>query len=106
MADLRIQLETDYELYKDFEFIEGSLVRLDKPWQGPQKRIYKASPKLAGGGPAIVMGFSKVKKKRMHHLYLRLLDRKGSSVAFKLMNVKITGKQRLIDVVMNKGSED
>lgn len=105
MAELRIKLQTDYELHNDFEYIEGSLIRPDKPWKGSQRMIHQAPPKLSGGGPAIVMGFNKVKKGRLHHLYLRLLDKNGASVAFRLMHVTLKDKRECLDVVINKEAD-
>lgn len=101
MAELHVQLETDYTLHRDFKYIEASIVRVNKPWKGYQKLINPAPPKIAAG-PAVVVGFNKVKKNKKHHLYLRLLDKNGSSVAFRIIHVTVSEKRLLLPVVINR----
>lgn len=101
MADLQIQLDTDYTLHHDFEYVEGTLVRVGKPWKGSQSLIHPAPSKLSDG-PAIVMGFRKVKTNKMYHLYLRLLDNNGASVAFRIVHLRVTDNSQVIPVTINK----
>lgn len=39
---------------------------------------------------------------KMYHLYLRLLDNKGASVAFRIVHLRVTEKSHVIPVTINK----
>lgn len=102
MADLSIQLRTDYAPGEDFSSIELLVYRADKPWKRPQNLISSAPDGISRDSDTAVFYVRKVRKNRNNVVHMRLLDAHGAPIVHRTIQVKPTSRRKMVRFVIDR----